>query len=157
MDVDGAKGRGAVRVGGDAIPEAVSDQANEALEHSRREEMRIAVSSEGTELSARVDSRFGRTKWFILYDTDTGEFESISNEQVLNLPQGAGIQAAQHLVNHNVDVVLTGHCGPNAFRTLAAAGVEVVLGASGTVGEVVKQFQEGGLKTAKASDVEGHW
>jgi predicted Fe-Mo cluster-binding NifX family protein len=119
--------------------------------------MRIAVSSEGTELSARVDSRFGRTKWFILYDTDTGEFESINNEQVLNLSQGAGIQAAQHLVDHNADVVLTGHCGPNAFRTLATAGLEVVLGASGTVGEAIKQFQEGGLRAAKAPDVEGHW
>ena len=94
--------------------------------------MNIAVTSEGKDISARVDPRFGRAKWFVIYDTNTDGFEAINNEQVLNLPQGAGIQAAQKVVDRSVEVVLTGHCGPNAFRTLSAAGVKVVVGVSGT-------------------------
>jgi len=119
--------------------------------------MKIAISSQGTQPTADVDPRFGRTKWFILYDTETGEFESISNDQVLNLPQGAGIQAAQQVVGQNAEVVLTGHCGPNAFRTLNAAGVQVVIGVSGSVEQAIKQYQGGLLKPAEDADVEGHW
>jgi predicted Fe-Mo cluster-binding NifX family protein len=119
--------------------------------------MKIAISSQGTEQTADVDPRFGRTKWFILYDTETGSFESINNDQVLDLPQGAGIQAAQQVVGQNAGVVLTGHCGPNAFRTLNAAGVQVVIGVSGPVDQAVKQYQAGRLKPAVAADVAGHW
>ena len=118
--------------------------------------MRIAISSQGMRPTAQVDPQFGRTKWFVLHDTDTGEWESLGNDQVLNLMQGAGIQAARHIIDRKAEVVLTGHCGPNAFRTLTEAGVQVVLGATGTVEEAVTRFRTGGLRPAAAPDVEGH-
>jgi predicted Fe-Mo cluster-binding NifX family protein len=118
--------------------------------------MKIAISSQGMQPTAPVDPRFGRTTWFVLYDSETGEWEQLENEQVLNLEQGAGIQAARHIIDRKVEVVLTGHCGPNAFRTLTKAGVQVVLGAAGTVEEAVARFQTGGLRPAAAPDVEGH-
>ena len=48
-------------------------------------------------------------------------------------------------------------CGPKAFRTLAAAEVEVVTGAEGSVRDALEKFGSGGLKTADGPDVEGHW
>lgn len=51
----------------------------------------------------------------------------------------AGIKAAQTILNQNVDVVLTGNIGPNAFNVLAAAGVKTVTGISGTVRDVVEK------------------
>ena len=119
--------------------------------------MRIAVSSEGQQPSSMVDPRFGRAKWFILYDTESEIFESFDNSQVLNLPQGAGIQAAQQVIDRKAEVVLTGHCGPNAFKTLLAGEVQVVVGASGTVLEAVNKYQKGDLKPADSADVDGHW
>lgn len=119
--------------------------------------MNIAITSEGKEISSRVDPRFGRTKWFVIYNTDSDAFEAIDNQQVLNLSQGAGIQAAQKVVDRNVQVVLTGHCGPNAFQTLTAAGVKVVVGVSGTVSEAVEQYKSGAIRPAASPDVEGHW
>lgn len=119
--------------------------------------MKIMISSEGQDLSSRVDGRFGRAKWFILYDTETERFESFSNEQVLNLPQGAGVQAAGHVLDRKPDVVLTGHCGPKAFRTLKAGGAKVIVGATGTVKEAIDSFNKGELKPAEEPDVEGHW
>jgi predicted Fe-Mo cluster-binding NifX family protein len=154
-EVGGATARDAEGVDGVAARE-VENHGNDPSAQIRRDNMRIAVSSQGTGLEAQVDPRFGRAKWFILYDTDTGESETLSNDQVLNLPQGAGIQAAQHVINRKVEAVLTGHCGPNAFQTLTAAGVQVVLGASGTVEQAAKRFQEGELKAASAPDVAGH-
>jgi predicted Fe-Mo cluster-binding NifX family protein len=118
--------------------------------------MKIAISSQGIQATGQVDPQFGRTKWFVLHDTETGEWEPLENEQVLNLTQGAGIQAARQIIDRKVEVVLTGHCGPNAFRTLTEAGVQVVLGATGTVEEAVARFRAGGLRPAAAPDVEGH-
>jgi predicted Fe-Mo cluster-binding NifX family protein len=118
--------------------------------------MKIAISSRGTQPTAQVDQQFGRTKWFVLYNTETGEWESLANEQILNLTQGAGIQAARQIIDRKVEVVLTGHCGPNAFRTLTESGVQVVLEAAGTVEEAVARFRTGELRPAAVPDVEGH-
>jgi len=119
--------------------------------------MLIAISSESMDLDASVDPRFGRANCFIYYDTETDKFEWRSNQQVLNLRQGAGIQAAQQVIDRKAEVLLTGHCGPNAFRTLQAGGVKVIVGVEGTVRKAIEQFKRGDLKPANAPDVEGHW
>ena len=119
--------------------------------------MKIAITSQGAELSGEVDPRFGRAQCFIIYDLDTDQFEVADNEQNLNAPQGAGIQAAQTVAAHDVGSVLTGHCGPKAFRVLSEAGIKVVVRASGTVREAVEAFKRGDLKPSESADVEGHW
>jgi len=118
--------------------------------------MKIAISSQGTASTAQVDPRFGRARWFVLYDTDTGHCEPLANDQVSNMSQGAGIQTARKVIEHSAEVVVTGRCGPNAFRTLTEAGVQVVLGASGTVEDAVTRFRAGELTRAHAPDVAGH-
>ena len=119
--------------------------------------MKVAVTSQGAEMSSPVDPRFGRAKFFLLVDTETGEFSAADNAQNLNAPQGAGIQAGRNVVELGAGAVITGHVGPKAFAALQAGGVEVYTGAAGTVAEAVRQFQAGSLKPAPAADVEGHW
>ena len=53
--------------------------------------------------------------------------------------------------------MITGHCGPKAFRTLAAAGIKIVVGAGGTVAEALEKFKAGELKESDGADVESHW
>ncbi|MCD6152146.1 MAG: NifB/NifX family molybdenum-iron cluster-binding protein, partial [Deltaproteobacteria bacterium] len=108
--------------------------------------MKIAVSSSGSNMDAQVDSRFGRCQFFIIYDTDSGSFESLAND-FQGASGGAGTQAAQMVVSKGVNSVLTGNCGPNAFAVLQDAGVQVVTGAAGTVGEAVKNFEQGSLQS----------
>ena len=119
--------------------------------------MRIAVTSQQPDLDSEVDPRFGRAPYFVVVDTDSMDFEVIDNEQNLNAPQGAGIQAAQLVTKHRIQGVLTGHCGPKAYQTLTAAGVPVHSGVSGTVREAVDRFKRGEFKALSAPDVEGHW
>jgi predicted Fe-Mo cluster-binding NifX family protein len=119
--------------------------------------MIIAVSTQGEDLNGEVDPRFGRTKNFILVDSETMEFQVVENLQNLNLPQGAGIQAAQNVASHQPDVVLTGNCGPKAFKTLEAAGVQVVVGVSGKIEDAVHAYLQGEHEPAKEANVEGHW
>jgi predicted Fe-Mo cluster-binding NifX family protein len=119
--------------------------------------MRIAITATGRELTAKLDPRFGRAKYFIIADPESMAFEVVENRQNLDLPQGAGIQAGMTVANHKVDVLITGHCGPKAFKVLQKAGVQIMTGARGTVADVIAQFNDGQLETASEADVEGHW
>ncbi len=119
--------------------------------------MKIAVTSDGETPDSAVDRRFGRAAVFQLFDTETGEYTVHPNTQNLNAAQGAGIQAAQTVVGLGAEVVITGHCGPKAFRVLQASEVGIVLNAEGSVKELVEKFQAGELTFAESADVEGHW
>lgn len=119
--------------------------------------MKIAVSAAGRDLSAQVDPRFGRAAYFVVVDAETLAVEAVENTQNLNLPQGAGIQAAKNVVATGARVLLTGHCGPKAYRVLDAAGIPVAVGAQGTVAEAVEAYRNGSLVPASGPDVEEHW
>ncbi|TWI67799.1 putative Fe-Mo cluster-binding NifX family protein [Desulfobotulus alkaliphilus] len=119
--------------------------------------MKVLVSSQGQTLDAALDPRFGRAACFLLVDTESLEYSVVENFQNLNLPQGAGIQAGKTAAATGAAAVLTGHCGPKAFDVLQAAGIEVVVGASGRVIDAVQHYKNGKLETAMAPDVEGHW
>jgi predicted Fe-Mo cluster-binding NifX family protein len=119
--------------------------------------MRIAVTTQGTSLSAEVDSRFGRAPRFLIVDTETMISQVVQNNQSLDLPQGAGIQSAQNVLPHKPDVVLTGNCGPKAFRVLQAAGIKVVVGVTGKIVDAVKDYMDGKYLAATEANVEGHW
>lgn len=119
--------------------------------------MKVAVTSIGQDLESKVDARFGRANWFIVIDTETNQHQVINNEHNLNASQGAGIQTAENISRHNVEAVITGNCGPKAFRTLSAAGIRVYCAVDGTVAEVLEKFNSGKLRQADRANVEGHW
>ena len=77
--------------------------------------MKIAFSTSGSDLSAPLDSRFGRAPKFLVYDLDNASFEVIDNQQNLNAAQGAGIQSAEDVARSGAKALVSGHCGPNAF------------------------------------------
>ncbi len=118
---------------------------------------KIAVTSQGPDLSSPVDKRFGRANSFLVVDLMTGEFSVTQNTQNKNAAQGAGIQAGKAVVDLGVPAVITGHVGPKAFTVLDAGGITVYTGARGTVAEAVEQFKAGNLERAQSADVEGHW
>jgi len=111
----------------------------------------------GQNLESKVDARFGRAKWFIVADTGTTQFQVINNEQNLNASLGAGIQTAENISWHGVEAVITGNCGPKAFKTLSAAGIRIYCDAEGTVADALEKFKNGKLKQADEANVEGHW
>ena len=119
--------------------------------------MKIAVSSQGKEMTSTVDPRFGRAKYFIVVDTETGDFEAQDNTQNYNAVQGAGIQTAKNVLDFGAKAVVSGNVGPNAYSTLQAAGIEIYIGASGTVQDMVDAFKSGKLPKADKANVQGHW
>jgi predicted Fe-Mo cluster-binding NifX family protein len=118
--------------------------------------MKIAVTAKGETADSQVDPRFGRAAKFVLVDTQTSEVTAVDNDQGVSASQGAGVQATDALSRLGAELVITGHCGPKAFRALEAAGIKVVVGAAGRVSEVLDQFMAGELRPASAAEAEGH-
>ncbi len=119
--------------------------------------MRIAFTTTGKDLESPLDTRFGRAPGFLVYDVDSGVSEFIDNQQSMDAAQGAGIQAAETVVRSGAKAIVTGHCGPKAFRVLSAAGVKVYNTDQPTVAAALEAFKAGTLKPAESADVEGHW
>ena len=119
--------------------------------------MKIAVSSQGTDLDSQIDPRFGRAAYLLIIDPANPEVEVLDNSENLNAFKGAGIQAAAMVSDSGAEFLLTGFCGPNAFKTLEAAGVKVANDVTGTVREAVKAFNEGLVSFADDANVEGQW
>jgi len=119
--------------------------------------MRIAVTAEGNDLDAQIDSRFGRAPKFLIVDTETMRFDAVANTQSLDLAQGAGIQSAQNVLVHKPEVLLTGNCGPKAFRVLKAAGIRVVIGVKGRIADAIHDYMNGKYVETTEANVEGHW
>ncbi len=121
----------------------------------RGESMKICVSSQGSSLYSELDPRFGRCRYFIFVNTDDMEYQAIENPNV-NATGGAGIQSGQLMSDRHVSVVVTGNIGPNAFKTLESAGIEVITGASGTVKEAVERYKNGELTVSKGATTGVH-
>ena len=117
--------------------------------------MKIAVSATAPDLSAQVDLRFGRCRYFIIVDPESLEFESIENSSVM-AGGGAGVATAQLIVGKEVEAVLTGNCGPNAFSVLEAAKIKVMTGVAGTIQDVVEGYKSGKYQASSQANVAPH-
>jgi predicted Fe-Mo cluster-binding NifX family protein len=117
--------------------------------------MKIAVSAAGKDLNATIDPRFGRCAYFLIVDTEDMNAEAFPNESI-TLGGGAGIQSAQFISSKGAEILITGNCGPNAMRTLSAAGIKVILDQGGIIREAVDRFKRGELKAAADANVPPH-
>jgi len=119
--------------------------------------MKVAVTSKGTDFGSEVDPRFGRAAYILIVETDDDTVTVMDNSENVNAFKGAGIQAAASVGESGAEVLLTGYCGPNAFKMLDAAGVKVANDVSGTVKEAVQAFKSGRVAFAEEANVDGHW
>ncbi len=115
--------------------------------------MKICITAEGDSLDSQVDSRFGRCRYFLIYDTEKNAAEWLLNSNA-GFSGGAGTQSAQLMASKGVEVVLTGNIGPNAFKILEAAGIRVVTGLFGKVSEIIEEFRTGVMKPAQEATVQ---
>jgi predicted Fe-Mo cluster-binding NifX family protein len=109
--------------------------------------MMLCVTPAGRDLNSRVDERFGRADYFLIIDTETMSAE-INSNTAQAAGRGAGIGAAQIIADKGADALLTGVVGPNAFQSLALAGIRIYEGVSSaeTVKEAIEKFKKGRYK-----------
>ena len=118
--------------------------------------MIIAITSTGQTMDSQVDPRFGRAAYFLIGNSEIMEFGIFENKNVV-AAGGAGINSAKVVIDAGAEAVLTGNCGPNAERTLRAAGVKLYTGAKGTVAEAIELFRNGNLKEVDGPNVRSHF
>lgn len=120
--------------------------------------MKTVICSQSSHIEASVDSRFGRTAFFAVYDDAAKLWDFIPNQQNLQAAQGAGIQAAQTVINAEADVLIAANVGPKAMAALQANGVSVFqTNTSMTLSQALEACQNGALREIQDSNVEGHW
>lgn len=117
--------------------------------------MRIVVSAQGENLDAPASPVFGRCPIYIFVDSETMQFETVPNP-AMSQSGGAGIQAAQFVLERGAQAVLTGNLGPNAFDVLQAAGVPGYLVPEGTVRQAVETFKTGRVQPMGSANVAAH-
>jgi predicted Fe-Mo cluster-binding NifX family protein len=113
----------------------------------------IAISASKKSLDVPVGGLFGRSRFFILADPDTGEWEALDNLPNLSASQLLGVTTAQSLVRKNIKTVMTGKCGAKAFKELQAAGVQVILDTKGTVRQALERLNRGEVIPATVPNV----
>ena len=86
--------------------------------------MKICIVSSGLNLNSPVAPRFGRAQYFLILDEKGNLEETISNPGVLTRG-GAGIAAAQKIINQGVRILITGNIGPNAIGVLGTTNIEI--------------------------------
>ena len=72
--------------------------------------------------NTQVAANFGRAPYFMLRDTATGAMEFVKNTAA-DSPGGAGIKAAQIVVDHGPGALLVPQCGQNAADVIHGAGI----------------------------------
>ena len=108
--------------------------------------MILLISAQKPELDGPVDHRFGRSAWLIKMDTDTKKWEAFPNPGA-SQSSGAGVAAAQFVINQNINTVISGDFGPHAANAFKAAKIKMFLFPAGeaSVEQVVEQFEQGNL------------
>ena len=117
--------------------------------------MKIMVSAAGGDLDSRVSPVFGRAEYYILVDTEDGSYQSLENP-ASGQSSGAGIKAAQFVLNKNPEALIASNIGPNAFEVLSAGTLDCYEAIEGTVKEAVEAFQRNQLRPLGSANAPSH-
>lgn len=117
--------------------------------------MKIMVSSAGGAMNSRVSPVFGRAEYYILVDTEDGSIQSLENP-ASDQSSGAGIKAAQFVLEKNPEALIASNIGPNAFEVLTAGALECYEAIEGTVQEAVDAFGRNELRALGSANAPSH-
>jgi len=106
--------------------------------------MRVAIPIENESMEGQVCPSFGRTPFYLIYDDVSAETKYLVNEAAV-ASGGAGIKAAQLLVDEHIDVVITPRCGKNAAEVLQGASVKIYKSEGDMIKLNVEAFTKGEL------------
>ena len=110
--------------------------------------MKIAFTAKGSDWNSKIDPRFGRTDYLLVYDTDNEKLISYDNRAIEKETHGAGPKTAKLIYDTGADVLITGNCpGENAAIALEKAGVKIYTGAEKMkIKEALEAFNNNMLK-----------
>ena len=121
--------------------------------------MRVAFTVSSTDDSSTLVRRFGRSPYFLIADTVSGARETHRNPST-DTRGGAGTQAAQFLFEQEVEAVVSGDYGPNAYAALQAAGIAMYSAEKNSIEILLQDLQADRLdpfqRTTSGSPLDDH-
>ena len=106
--------------------------------------MKIAMPVTNKSMEAELETSFGRASCFLIYDTDSQTSVFFDNTAALS-QGGAGIKAAQSVVDSGAGAVLVPQCGENAASILKAANLKMYKTTNASIMDNILAFEEGSL------------
>lgn len=106
--------------------------------------MKIAIPVGKNNISADVYTSLSRAPFFAVYDTDSTDYEFIDNSAASS-QGGAGVKAAQLLVDSHVEVLITPRCGQNAADAISATNIRMFKSIDHSISDNLKAWEEGKL------------
>jgi predicted Fe-Mo cluster-binding NifX family protein len=120
--------------------------------------MKVAISAQSDSIESIIDPRFGRARWLIVADSETGEWQAHDNSVNVEASGGAGVQAASTVAAQGVQALITGNVGPNAHKALAAGNIAIYqVGNGATARGALDALARGELTAVEGPTVRGHW
>lgn len=116
--------------------------ATEAAKHEGGTKMIVAIPVDENRKDVCVS--FARAPYFLFRDLEAGT-EELKDNPAADAQGGAGLQAAQFVVDGGAKVLLTVRCGENAAEVLQGAEIGIYKTEGPTVAENVEAFQAGKL------------
>lgn len=95
---------------------------------------------------SKICVSFGRAPYFLIYDTDSNENIYIENTAAAS-QGGAGIKAAQIIVDNKAEALITPRCGENAAEVLNAANIKIYKSINESIQDNINDFISGKLTT----------
>lgn len=117
--------------------------------------MKIAISATGKTIENLLDMRFGRCEYFQIHDTESEKFMAIENKGQ-NSSGGAGIAAANQLIDEKVEVIITGSLGPNAFELIEKAGIKAYKCGNIAISAVLQKYKNRELQEINTAGPSQH-
>jgi len=106
--------------------------------------MKIAIPVDESSMEANVCISFGRTPYFLIFDTESKEPIFLDNSAAAS-QGGAGIKAAQAVVDSNVTALITPRCGENAAEVFKAANIKIYKTINDSIKDNIDAFIGGKL------------
>ncbi len=118
--------------------------------------MQIAISlQENNGIESAISNIFGRCPYFIFIDPQTKEF-TIEENPAKNASGGAGIQAAQMVVDQGSKVLISGNLGPKAHAVLLSANIPVYQCQNSSARQALEDYLQEKLPPLSKPSTNGH-
>ncbi len=115
--------------------------------------MKICIPTMGENgLNELVGEHFGRVPTYTIVDLDTNEVKVIQNTSE---HMGGTGYPPEIMTREGVNVLVCRGLGQRAISMFDETGIDVYIGASGTVKDAISAFQQGRLHKAGAGDACG--
>lgn len=105
--------------------------------------MKVAITSTGNNIESKIDQRFGRCSYFVIYDTETESTEFIPNPN-REVQNGAGPASVQIVASHEVRKIISGEFGIKIKSLLDSLKIQMIVikDPQKSIGEIINMLNQ---------------